>query len=1212
MKKIRCRKTAVCLLSAVCMTANGIGGGIVQAVAGWKELQAGWQYFDQNDKLMTGWVKDADGAWYYIDPATGIMKTGWLQTADGIWYFLNPVSDGTKGKMMQGWQWIDGYCYYFDTSDGVSAGKMLAGGKTPDGFLVNGDGRWTDENGTVQYEKGKGITTVKSPAATIIRAGGSGGSSGGSSGGNSGGNPGNTPGGNSGDNSGNTPGGDQGGNSGSNPGGEVTDPDTPATPSEPGKPATPSEPGKPASPSVPEKPSTPSEPEKPERTVRSWERFETITVAYGTPVEALWEQLPTSVTLFLSDGEQVEEDIVDWSGDVDTENGGKTYSLTAEYELPFGVGGKKPKVTISIKVGKKPVESITATGYEALADVKTELSAEIGAVREKLPKSARLYLSNGKTASVQITGWNMDSVDLSQAGRYPAYAEYELPEGVDGSRPEISVFIEVEAGTELPEGASLYAWPNAYEAEAGSDVKVTLVSEQLTLEDLKQLSFYAGDTLISGTKLSEEKDEYDTEQLYLTIPYAAVQNVLDETRSVELTGKLTGLKDFTFTITWKAEQSSDITVKADQEAYYYQEDPVLTIENYDGASAVSILESGGYWGDTELSEGTDYTFDGSSGTITLRSKEVVDGDYYDPDYLYNEEDLELKIKVGDQTVEYTVHYNANPKLTIDDEDALKNLPREKETEIQIRTRNIAKDQLGNIQFFAGEDETPVSGTYFTDDQYYPNLHIPYASIKDAVDQAGNVTITAKLEHAKDLTFTLSFQLVNQFELTADKTDGYYYQEDTVLSVPEMKADAVISIIQKAQYSWESDKTLTEGTDYTIDRGAKTITLHTDQIFSSAFNVDTKAEFRVRMDEKTAAVEISYKKKKQLLFSEEDGAKWTDLVRGRSARIRVLLDNATLAEDQEALRLYIGDKELGSSEFSFETVTGQWGSKSIYIVIPFAVLSPYLNEAGEATITGKLFGAADQTAKLQYRTGEAAKLGLKADKESYYYSEDPRLAIENYDGTAEVTVFRVKADGKEQLTKDTQYRLDAETGVVLLDADTIFSETEQQTAQTASFGVTVGGQELPAVELQFKLPAQGKEITAEIYLEDPEDLSTDPAGYPLVAYRQYGSIRIDFTGEAFTKEFLEKNLTVEIRSEGGSRFQVSGPPSYANEAWYVSQNTVNGNTVTSVMVPVEQPEENGKERIRYQKKEDGSSPVTDLYLNIPGYGEKTLSIVVTAF
>lgn len=1007
-KRKRCRTAALCVLSAVCMTVTGTGGSAMQAAAAWKQVQADWQYFDENGRQAVGWVKEAGGAWYYIDPVSGVMKTGWLKTADGSWYFLNPISNGTKGKMMQGWQWIDGYCYYFDVSDGVSAGRMFAGGKTPDGYLVNADGKWTDDNGTVQYVKGKGIASAGNGAAVISSR--------------------------------------SGGNSASGGGGvtepakptkpaepeepkkpteptepeenekpitpaEPEEPEKPTKPTEPEKPATPSEPEKPATPSEPEKPASPSEPEKPERTVKDWEKFAKHIVPYGTPEDEVRAQLPQTVSLTLSDGEVVEEEIIDWTGDFDTNDSGATYRLTAEYHLPFGVGGKQPEVYIRIEIEEKPEEVLPA----------------------------------------------------------------------------------------------------------------------------------------------------------------------------------------------------EMLIESDKASYYYQENPILTIKNYDGSSAV-LIEKPGYFGSTtELEEGTDYIFDGQSGTIELISEKLVDGDYDDPEYLYSPDDVELNITVGEKEFNLTVHYNANPKLEVDDEDALKNLPRGQEVKFEIRTAYVK--ELGDVKFFAGESEQPIEGISFTEGDYYKVLHIPYESIENLLDEAGSLTITAKLEHAKDLVFTLQFKVANQFEITPDKTDGYYYQEDTVLSVPEMTADDEIKVTRKA-YGWENDKLLAEGTDYTVERGAKTIKLHTSQIFSSLFYTETTIEYLIQMNGKTAAVEISYKKKKQLTFSSDEEAKWTDLVRGRNAKIRVLLDRNTEAEDRQALKLYVGETELNG--FTFEEKTGQWGMKSVYISIQFETLNPYLNENGEVTITGKLPGAEDEEAKLQYRTGEAAKLSLSSDKKEYYYSENPLLKLENYDGTAEVTVFRISPDGTEKLLiKDVQYRIDAETGEIRLDTAAIFSEEEQRAAQTVSFGVKVGGEKLPEAELKFKLPAQGDDIPAKIYLEDPNDVSANPEGYPIVAYGQYQYIRIDFAGDIFTKESLEKDLSLEMQSNGEERFKVPGPPSYADRAWYTTSNNVGGKSVISVMLPVEQPDDSGEERIRYKKKADGSYPVTDIYLNIPGYGEKKLSIVVMA-
>lgn len=98
---------------------------------GWfKDADGNWYYLNPvsdgtQGTMKTGWLKDADGNWYYLNPvsdgARGAMKTGWLKDADGSWYYLNPVSDGTQGAMKTGWftDPQEGHLYYLDPKTGA-------------------------------------------------------------------------------------------------------------------------------------------------------------------------------------------------------------------------------------------------------------------------------------------------------------------------------------------------------------------------------------------------------------------------------------------------------------------------------------------------------------------------------------------------------------------------------------------------------------------------------------------------------------------------------------------------------------------------------------------------------------------------------------------------------------------------------------------------------------------------------------------------------------------------------------------------------------------------------------------------------------------------------------------------------------------------------------------------------------------------------------
>lgn len=95
----------------------------------WKQLlyegTMFWYHFGADGYMDTGWFKDADGNWYYLNQASdgtqGTMKTGWFKDTDGNWYYLNPVSDGTQGAMKTGWftDPQDGHLYYLDPKTGA-------------------------------------------------------------------------------------------------------------------------------------------------------------------------------------------------------------------------------------------------------------------------------------------------------------------------------------------------------------------------------------------------------------------------------------------------------------------------------------------------------------------------------------------------------------------------------------------------------------------------------------------------------------------------------------------------------------------------------------------------------------------------------------------------------------------------------------------------------------------------------------------------------------------------------------------------------------------------------------------------------------------------------------------------------------------------------------------------------------------------------------
>lgn len=222
----------------------------------WKQSGENWSFLDEKGQNVLGWIYE-NGSWYYVDPKTGTLRSGWLYLADGSQYFFSNKHDGSFGKMLTGWNWIDGNCYYFVTEADEREGKLIKDGTTPDGYRVDKDGKWVDASGNIQSRTGEGYITKSASA-------GNGGSGSGKSGGKS------SSGKRGGSGGGGSRGGRRGGGSGGSSGGSShTTPVKPAQPEEQSKPvqpeAQPASPSNPAQPGVitPETPTSPENPTNP-------------------------------------------------------------------------------------------------------------------------------------------------------------------------------------------------------------------------------------------------------------------------------------------------------------------------------------------------------------------------------------------------------------------------------------------------------------------------------------------------------------------------------------------------------------------------------------------------------------------------------------------------------------------------------------------------------------------------------------------------------------------------------------------------------------------------------------------------------------------------------------------------------------------------------------------------------------------------------------
>lgn len=142
------------------MTTLEDGSAVEQVL--WELINGAWYAFGVDGILKSGWVFDYQlGSWYQMSVETG-MRSGWyIDPVDGYTYYLDPVS----GKIVSGWRQMDGKWYYFnevvttptwifDPETGTWVYDALSGRKpfgamyrdeqTPDGYVVDGDGAWTN------------------------------------------------------------------------------------------------------------------------------------------------------------------------------------------------------------------------------------------------------------------------------------------------------------------------------------------------------------------------------------------------------------------------------------------------------------------------------------------------------------------------------------------------------------------------------------------------------------------------------------------------------------------------------------------------------------------------------------------------------------------------------------------------------------------------------------------------------------------------------------------------------------------------------------------------------------------------------------------------------------------------------------------------------------------------------------------------------------
>ena len=481
--------------------------------------------------------------------------------------------------MLSGWQWVDGYCYFLKGN-----GELLLSAITPDGYQVNELGQWVSEDGKAIHVEGKGYSTKvaeeenKNPVvAGASRA---------------------VPGGNGSQ-------GRQGGSSGGSGlgGGSTVSPAAPKeekkementqeesnkkensaeSPKEEKKP----EEGK----ETPKENESGKESELSKLTVTSVTELAVVSIEQGRSYYD--NELPTKLELNLSNGKKVEVSILSIDKQsVKTWEPGE-YLLKVNYNLPEGVEGEKPEVSLRFIVRKKSSFTLEKEEYDVSEDVVLQFH------EDQLEEGDTIHLEAGKSEEDYYykeltegreyeTDYENNSVILhSDALLKKLYSSVYKDGKLSGSK---KVYLDISRKKKGQSGLSSYSLHFTYRNAEKKDEKEDSKKENLIeahpgggvtsftqrREDLRfpfyhgnyesldfgkigQIRFYVDGSKeeLTGLKLfkgyANEDVPEDGYEAILVLPFSTVQEKLQDNQ-IRIYGEGGGYKIAPFTISYEKE-----------------------------------------------------------------------------------------------------------------------------------------------------------------------------------------------------------------------------------------------------------------------------------------------------------------------------------------------------------------------------------------------------------------------------------------------------------------------------------------------------------------------------------------------------------------------------------------------------------------------------------------------------------------------------------
>ena len=190
----------------------------------------------------------------------------------------------------------------------------------------------------------------------------------------------------------------------------------------------------------------------------------------------------------------------------------------------------------------------------------------------------------------------------------------------------------------------------------------------------------------------------------------------------------------------------------DQQDYYYDENPVITLKNMNFPEKVTVTYLG-YYSDKEYTDGVEYRYDKENGTITLFTQQILKRD---SGSLSSAERVDLEVNAGDHSKYITVSYKASKSVY-----AYPTAYEDIETGATVKAEVIGleKADYDALKLYAGDQE--LTGIEVTeervDGEMCTYINIPYAAVKDHLEENGSVALTGKVPGAKAFTLTLSYK-----------------------------------------------------------------------------------------------------------------------------------------------------------------------------------------------------------------------------------------------------------------------------------------------------------------------------------------------------------------------------------------------------------------------------------------------------------------------